>query len=38
MRAVIPPCYNEQTELTAEVTPDGENSFDFALKSDPGDG
>jgi hypothetical protein len=30
----IPPRYNAETELTAEVTPDGENRFDFPLTKD----
>jgi len=29
----IPPEYNTKTKLTAEVTADGDNSFDFELKS-----
>ena len=28
----IPPRYNRESELTAEVTRDGSNKFDFALK------
>jgi hypothetical protein len=32
----IPACYNTETTLTAEVTPDGPNEFDFPLKSQPG--
>ena len=28
----IPNRYNSESELTADVTPDGENKFDFALK------
>jgi len=31
----IPPCYNLETTLTAEVTPDGPNEFNFPLKSQP---
>ena len=30
----LPARYNEATELTAEVTADGENTFQFDLKSD----
>jgi len=30
-RSYIPPKYNIQTELTAEVTPDGKNDFTFKL-------
>ena len=33
MRNVIPPRYNTRTELTAEVTAEGPNRFDFDLKS-----
>ena len=29
----IPEQYNTESELTAEVSPDGENSFSFSLKS-----
>lgn len=29
----IPKQYNSETTLTAEVKPDGENNFEFALKS-----
>jgi hypothetical protein len=28
----IPKRYNDDSELTAEVTPNGENKFDFVLK------
>ena len=33
MRSLIPPKYNVQSELTAEVTADGPNRFDFELSS-----
>ncbi len=33
VKQVIPPRYNTETELTAEVTADGENTFDFKLES-----
>ena len=31
----IPEQYNEKSELTANVTADGDNQFDFPLKSQP---
>lgn len=33
VRNLIPPKYNVQTELAAEVKPDGENAFTFDLSS-----
>ena len=33
-KQVIPPQYNDRTELTIEVTGTGDNHFDFALDND----
>jgi len=33
MRSVVPPRYNFQSELTAKVTAEGPNRFDFKLES-----
>lgn len=37
VKQVVPPRYNTETELTAEVTADGENTFDFKLESAAGE-
>ena len=33
--SIIPPRYNDQTILSAEVVADGQNRADFALSSTP---
>lgn len=35
LEGYVPRCYNEETTLRADVVPDGENRFDFALTSQP---